>query len=249
MSVMWNISIACPNVTTVTATEKAHLSAPLFYARAYGPAILLGYPQTLSGIVHQGQPYSQTQISFAIMDPGLYTVEVVLESIVSPNFNTLDGWKSPLYYQGFLLRGFPLILNVTSSAVGCNTAKTCNMTFCRGKDIESDLTSSSGRWIVVGHRSQVHTDRPLATDKDPKEHIYQKYVDGSHRLSIVTDYKPIHCVLVPLQSSIALINTCVEKTGIHYILMGDSVTAKHIGMLQSLLNVRNRITLIDVGCK
>ena len=131
----------------------------------------------------------------------------------------------------------------------CNTAKTCNMTFCRGKDIESDLTSSSGRWIVLGHMSQVHTDRPLATDKHQKEYIYHKYVDGSHQLSIVTDYKPIHCVLVPLQSSIALIDTCVEKTGIHYILMGDSVTIQHVGMLKHLLNFWNRITFIDVGCK
>jgi hypothetical protein len=256
MSVMWNISIACPNSTVATAENKTHnhhhLPSPLFYARAYGPAILVGNPQTLSGIVHHGQPYSQKEISFAIMDPGLYTVEVVLESIVSPNFNTLHGWdaQSPPYYDGFMLLGFPLILNVTRSDIPCNNStKTCRLNFCTGKDIESDQTSVSGRWIVLGHGSEVKELPPFVLEKHPKDDIYQKYVDGSHRLSLRTDYKPIHCVLATLTSSVAWMDTCAGNKGIHFVLLGDSVTGQHAHSLKHFLKAPNRMTLISLGCK
>jgi hypothetical protein len=246
MSVMWNISIACPNVTVSAEKAHLHLPSPLFYARAYGPAILVGYPQMLTGIVHQGQPYSQTQISFAVKDPGVYTIEVVLESIFSPNFDVWDSKSHGLYYEGFLLHGFPLILNVTSNDILCNTALSCNYTFCRGKDIESDKTSMSGRWIVLGHSTQ---NASINSEKQGKDDIYQKYVEGHHRLSIVTDYKPINCVLAPLHSSVALMDTCVLKTGIHYVFIGDSVTGQHFSLLKHLLNERNRMTMVSVGCK
>jgi hypothetical protein len=248
----WSVSIACPNVTI--PVEQGHIPAPCFYARAYGPAILVGNQNlaSLKSIVQKGQHYTVTDISFAIRDPGLYTIEIVLESIFTPNIYSLPHTTEPVY-DGFLLRGFPLILNVTNSAVGCNTAKSCNLTFCRGKDIESDLTSSSGRWIVLGHTT---TSIDLKTNvqfqpipkKNESDFLYQRYSQGSNRLGIEIDYKPLSCALVPLKSSFKVLDACVD-TGIHFILIGDSTMVQHAFPLKKYLNARNRITLVALRGK
>jgi hypothetical protein len=240
---LWSVSIACPNVTA--PDELGHLPIPVFYARAYGPAILVGSQSDLSSLNQNGGQYTLTNISFVIIDPGLYTIEVVLESIFSPNVYTLPQTSETLLYEGFLLPGFPLILNVTSSDTVCNTAKSCNMTLCKSEDIESDLTSSTARWIVLGHVSKNTKDKKFVGEKMDSE-LFRRYADGFNRLGIETDYVPSKCVLSPLQSSLAFHDSCFNDTGIHYILMGDSVTQQHMNALKQLLNPYNRITWIDL---
>ena len=240
---MWTISVACPKVTATV--EQGHLPTPLFYSRAYGPAILVGSQKNSDFTSHSGGNYSVTEISFFIIDPGLYTVEVVFESNLSPNIYRLPHTLG-LDYEGFLLRGFPLILNVTSSdSTRCNTAISCNMNLCTSKDIESDLTSTSGRWIVLGKTSTV-MDKHFISELPLKDEGFRRYVDGSNRLSIETDYKPINCVLAPLRSSIQFLDTCVRETGIHFILIGDSVSRIHAHALKQLLNPRNRVTWVSL---
>ena len=245
---IWSVSVACPNVT-VTAIQ-GHLPIPLFYGRAYGPAILVGYQNTsaLSTMVHNGGQYSVTDISFTITDPGLYTVEVVLESIFSPNIYSLPHTPD-LDYDGFLLRGFPLILNVTrSDIIRCNTAQSCNMTLCTSKDIESDFSISSGRWIVSGHTSRI-MNKTTVDRYSFDNHMFRSYAEGSNRLSIEMEYQPINCMLAPLRSSIAVLESCIQDTGIHFILIGDSVTQQHEHALNILLKPRNRLSYVNLKGK
>ena len=243
---IWSVSVACPNVT-VTA-EQGHLPIPLFYGRAYGPAILAGYQNASTSMVHNGVQYSLTEISFSFLDPGLYTVEVALESMHSPNIYSLPH-TSDLAYDGFLLRGFPLILNVTTSIdISCNTAESCKMTLCTSKDIEADFSILSGRWIVLGHTSRI-MNKPTVDEFSFNDQMFRSYAQGSNRLSIEADYQPIHCMLAPLRPSLVLLEACTQDTGIHFILIGDSVTQQHEQALQILLNPRNRLTFVDLKGK
>jgi len=243
----WTVSIACPNITA--PVEQGHLSSPLFYARAYGPAIVVGSQKNndaLSFMV-QDEHYSTTDISFAIKDPGVYTVEVVLESIFTPNVYTLP--RTPqLEYGGFILRGFPWILNVTSSHNLCSSVKSCNLTFCRSKDVEADFSSSSGRWIVLGHTKRIR-NKLIVDYESMNDPSLQNYMQGSNRLSIETVYNPISCMLTPLISSIASLDACADDRGIHYIFIGDSVTRQHYNAMYNLLHPPNQVTMVDLGGK
>jgi len=240
---VWTVSIACQNITV--PDKQGHLPVPSFYARAYGPAILVGSMNNnivSTSFTQGGKQYISRDLSFHIMDEGLYTVEVVLESIFSPNIHSLPHTPD-LPYAGFLLRGFPLILNVTNSDITCHTAKTCNRTLCRSKDIESDLTTSTGRWIMLQH-DIVLKDKPIVDYYEVE--TFRRYADGSHRLAIHTEYKPNNCFLAPLQSSAALLDTCVKDTGIYYIFIGDSVALQNYRALNLLLlNHRNRSIIIE----
>jgi hypothetical protein len=222
---MWTVSIACPNIT-VTA-DRGLLPMPLFYARAYGPAIVVGSQKASSSVVQNGVNYSETEISFAIKDPGLYTIEVVLESIFTPNVYAIPA-RPGLDYDGFLLPGFPFLLNATSIGNRCETAKECKMTLCSSKHIQSDLTSSSGRWIVLGHIDKL--------PQNTSNNVFDGYSADTIRLGIKTDYKPDDCVLAPIKSAVAMLDACVVDTGLHFIFIGDSVTAQHYQISKKYLN-------------
>jgi hypothetical protein len=222
---IWTVSIACPKIT-VTA-DRGLLPMPLFYARAYGPAIVAGSQKASSSVVQNGVKYSETEISFAIKDPGLYAVEVVLESIFTPNVYAIPA-RPGLDYDGFLLPGFPLLLNATRIGNRCETAKACNMTLCSSKDIQSDFTASSGRWIVLGKIDKL----PQNTSKK----VFDGYSADTIRLGIKTDYKPIDCVLAPIKSAAAVLDACVVDTGLHFIFIGDSVTGQHFQISRKYLN-------------
>jgi len=122
----------------------------------------------------------------------------------------------------------------------CETAKACNMSLCTSKDIEADLTSSSGRWIVLGHTSIDNNE-----DKDIPKDVFSRYTIGVRRLGIQTDYTPINCVLDPMKSAFTLFDACDQDTGLHFIFIGDSVTGLHLELTKRLLNKpRYRITYL-----
>jgi hypothetical protein len=237
---IWTVSIACPKITVTV--DRGLLPIPLFYARAYGPAILVGSQKASSSMVQNGVKYSETEISFAIKDPGLYTVEIVLESIVTPNVYAIAA-RPGLDYDGFLLPGFPFLVNATSTENRCETAKACNMTLCSSKDIQSDLTSSSGRWIVLGHIDKL----PQNTSKN----VFDGYSADTIRLGIKTDYKPNDCVLAPIKSAAAMLDACVVDTGLHFIFIGDSVTGQHIQISKNYLkpNLYRFSPHMHIGCE
>jgi len=132
------------------------------------------------------EQYSITDIAFFIKDPGLYTVEVVLESLLTPDIHTLP--RSPqLEYRGFILHGFPLILNVTSSRTLCNSIISCNRTICTSKDIEADVSSSSGRWLFLGHTNKIR-NKVIVDTESMNDPSLQQYIQGSNRFSIETDF-------------------------------------------------------------
>jgi hypothetical protein len=241
-----------------TNPTRGKIPMPLFYARAYGPAILAGskknagWNSTASNYISTKQTYSLTEISFTFKDPGMYTVEIVLESLFTPNIYTLPHTTDNHPYYGFLIPGFPLILNVTSSShVPCNTAQTCNVSLCTSQDIQSDLDSSTGRWIVLGHTSRI-IDKPFVLIEDTKiqDKGFQSYAEGPNRLSIETDYQPMNCVLAPLKSSMTLLDACMRDVGgIHFVLLGDSVTRLHVGALKQLLHPQHQVTLVSLRGK
>jgi hypothetical protein len=236
----------------------------MFYARAYDPAILVGSQQPwiskqidLNTILN----YTETDISFVFKDPGMYTIEVVLESIFTPDVYSLP-LTPHVNYDGFLLRDFPLFLNVTVTSKDdtCETANACNMPLCTSKDVESDLTTLTARWIFSGHMSSDDIksrknipneiseryadginglftfEDDIKSRKDIPNEISERYAVGINRLGLRTDYAPMNCVLAPMRSAINLLDACVEHTGLHFIFIGDSVTKQHIHLLPKLLN-------------
>ena len=163
----WHVTLQChhqdcPHSSDIGETVQ---SSSWFYVRAYGPAIVTGI------VVQQLQKSKRNQyrINIPFLDPGLYTVEVVLTFSVVPALDTfpLTNQKDVPNYEGYLVAGFPRQVQVVGNTVDEP------VTYCSRDDL---LLSSSetqqqdqqqypatdllhnGRWKVVdSNRWAAHT--------------------------------------------------------------------------------------------
>jgi hypothetical protein len=143
-----------------TCTVHCHHAAcaaggSLFFVRAYGPAILPGLVTD-----HGNGTYDVTFLPF---DQGIYTVEVVLAFSSHPAWSDFPVQHEPAY-EGYLLPGFPLQVNVVDQQqeknnnnskklaplTAMSSSKTklhpCNMSMLTETSTHSAL--ASGRWVV-----------------------------------------------------------------------------------------------------
>lgn len=143
----------------------------LFYVRAYGPSVISG-----NVIDHHNRSYS---VEMYPVDPGEYTVEVVVTFSSPLNFDDLpinrakSVTQSSLEneneeevepgFEGYMVAGFPLLIWVDPSKQGSVDEKAlCNITQLTDSSPLSSL--SKGHWQVIDHVAR-SSHQPLTPDE------------------------------------------------------------------------------------
>jgi hypothetical protein len=213
----------------------------LFFVRAYGPSILPGVVTD-----HGNGTYGVTFLPF---DQGLYTVEVVLAFSSHPPWSDFPVQHEPAY-EGYLLPGFPLQVNVgvdqqdhnhhknlaPNTAMSSSKTKlhSCNMSMLTEKSTHSAL--ASGRWVV---RKMNMEDTYVANHSLPsQEPTLERYQMGETTLGFDMEYVPTSCSLMPARAvkNPRTLDNCRERSQeykkdknntnsnrtLHVLFIGDS---------------------------
>ena len=211
-------------------------SGSLFYVRAYGPSIITGK------VVDEGN--GAYRASFYPIDPGRYTVEVVLEFGDKPDFEIFPVGKNQteLPYEGFLLPGFPMQITVKSADPDSLAAmaianpkqrKWCSADKLFETSVDSGMTK--GRWMVIDNiRTKYHR---IITPNNGTGVSLLSYQHGLNSLGVKLRYENNDCKLL----NYAGVNRGID--GVH--LVDKCFNSQGIG--NSLLP-QDQIHIIFVGC-
>lgn len=148
----------------------------LFFLRAYGPSVISGR------FVHEGS--GKYTLKYRPMDPGLYTVEAVLAFSNPQAFESfpLAQDQSEAPYEGYLLPGFPLEINVESKMLSLSKEDLCSF-----KHLTEDSPTSAvskARWRVT---SKVN-ERGYYLPRGDHKVTEQGYKENSNSLGIQMEY-------------------------------------------------------------
>ena len=200
------------NVTFVVHHPQSQDS--LFYARAYGPAILPGR------VLHRGD--GTHAISFGqVVDPGTYTVEVVLTYSRRPSRRP-PSTDEPAY-EGWLLPGFPRKFTVTPTSPFRNhdqsavPRRPCHWTdFSRGRWVVTERLVDRA-WSPAAAGVSAEMDRPT-------------YSRGMQTLGFVADYRIRDCEYLSNDERsreallTALQGSNLPQRPLEFVFVGDSNT-------------------------
>lgn len=211
-------------------------SSPAFYVRAYGPSITTGRVQRASGRTNQ------YKVSFRPIDPGSYTVEIVLTFSNLPSFDIYPLSDKEAYneflYEGYNIAGSPLQLYVHGDA----SPSPQELPLCKPHQLvvegESFSSSSSpdkngandrARWKTV---DQVNHEDHQFNSHLTKNVTLQGYQQSLNSLGVVMDYQFKDCRIMPEPTSKVNLFQWVRQP-IHVILIGDSTFRLQEKILQS----------------
>ncbi|KAL7558057.1 hypothetical protein ACA910_009245 [Epithemia clementina (nom. ined.)] len=258
----WEIFIQCRGHTLCS-------NHSWFYVRAYGPAVIAGRVEAVNDndnlrIATGGPATTSTTMTYRVrlepVDPGLYTVEVVVTFSNPPSIHSFpirrnsnrpqqstsqDESGYNLFYEGYMIQGFPLLLQVlpppTAKPIvnGPNQLPICGVEDLTIADSNSGL-SQQGRWIVTdmvrrGHYKSSHTD-----NDDMVNHVsLANYQQSWNSIGVVMNYQYRHCRLLPLPTQqLNPFRACSGSSGnsnrqqqqqqqqqplLHLVMIGDSV--------------------------
>jgi hypothetical protein len=222
----WNVTLRC--------TDCGDKGDAQFYARAYGPAVL-------AGNVHAAGDGSYT-VGLLPMDPGSYTVEVVLVSSNAPSWNDFPVVGQEPSYEGYLLSGFPVQFQVSPNKISF-VPHTCSL-----QDLVSENSDSEyhkARWVVVD--KVAHATHVMATN-DTSRVSLEGYQSAHNALGVFMDYRPQYCSLLPFQESSASLVNCNMAKHVHVIFIGDSVMRMQYELFRSSVpNVKTTFVLTSGG--
>ena len=201
----WEITVECSSCSS---------DESWFYLRAYGPAVITGSVQRES----QGR----YRMHFLPIDPGIYTIEVVLTFSAVPPLTDfpLRDTRVP-DYEGYLLPGFPFFLNVTRN----NPPLETKLPYCTLEQLTSSNESpfTYARWrLVDSMRSSTH-QKTVPGDDTIQLAAYQQSFQG---LGLRFSYDRTDCRIVGIpNTTFHLFDDCVSSLAVplHIILIGDSV--------------------------
>jgi len=219
--------------STIIRCTKCNKHA-FFYARAYGPSIIVGRPRLLEATGEE----NLYEITFNLLTPGVYTVEVVIE-MESDTDNVFT--KLPLknnepspQYLGFILPDFPLKLNVSGHR-GLRKNQPCTM--------EQLTKEDNGEWQIRGRVGSMLDVSSLPSDK------FQNYRTGFSRLGFCADWvSDDGCSITPMKDLVApddrnigsALNQCLNVSDthtLHLIFIGDSVMGQTFDITRNKLLV------------
>ena len=218
--------------TTERSDSSCLHGGSLFYIRAYGRAVLPGL-----FIDYQNGTYD-----FIIfpLDDGLYTLEVVLAFSKSPPFDhfpLVDEHERPSY-EGFLLPGFPLQIDVLPLPPWKQQLQhpVCSSEELLLKDtFESAI--EEGRWVVtekaVAMAPVIVNNKSTETDNRVSLRGYQ---NGLNSLGIRMDYAPRSCSLLSEEQAVHSFAQCSTKAIFHIIFIGDSNIKMQVDTLTDFMN-------------
>jgi hypothetical protein len=241
----WTVTLHCRH-------PKARSGTAQFYVRAYGPSVLPGRVTD-----HQNGTYDFTILPF---DAGVYHMEVVLVFSFPPAWENLPTLSKP-GYEGYLLPGFPieldvgapdpdlksLVLKPSSGRSKSKIRRLCNM---------SELTETStysametGRWMVV----KKNVDLPYSVYREPS---FSGYQNGDNSLGIQMEYVPVHdCETLTEEEAFdedtlfTVFNmTSLKSKPINVVLVGDSnLRFQRDIALNKLFGRRLEITFVETN--
>lgn len=191
----------------------------LFFVRAYGPSVIVGQ-------VHDYKDGTY-RIELLPKDPGAYTVEVVLTFSNPPSFGSfpLPKLEQEPAYEGYLLPGFPLPLQVIPGEAKKASKTKTNLPVCTGDDLLEESSTSAwekARWLVTDKINHpYHVNNP-----DKKDVTFLGYQQSHNSLGIQMDYQYDNCQVLPLPSLKDTSNPlgrCTDNKGpLNFIFIGDS---------------------------
>ena len=240
----WSVTVRCSGDPGCGGDgRRSH-----FFLRAYGPAVLAGEASDLGGGMYR--------LGFYPVDPGQYTVEAVLAFSSAPPFGDFPLPKGEVEpgYEGYLLRGFPLLMNVVAATSVPGHAPV-DRSWCRADElIETSGASAAiraGRWRVVDKVSGgAHR---MGFTEDPDGVSLGGYQRGPNSLGILMEYTPIGCDLLMEASLLSaavsgvrgrhILDECLsdartlgsDRGVFHFVLIGDSVMRLQEEALRSFL--------------
>ncbi|GAX26563.1 hypothetical protein FisN_21Lh031 [Fistulifera solaris] len=222
----WEITVECSSCT----------SDSWFYLRAYGPAII-------TGTVNSESP-GRYRLRFLPIDPGIYTVEVVLTFSAVPSltdFPLQDTTKVP-NYEGYLLPGFPIFLTVQ----GNTPPRETQLPYCTIDQLTTTnhhlSPTTRARWKLIDSiRSSTHTKTVPGVDTIQLG-AYQQSFQG---LGLRFSYERTDCRIVGVpDAKFHPIEDCIASLfkPLHIILIGDSVMRLQRSVLEGWMK-----QMIDSG--
>lgn len=191
--------------------------SPRFYVRAYGPAIISGSVQRISS---RGKNFYE--ISLNPVDPGSYTVEIVLTFSDLPNFDSFPFSYQEAYdndmYEGYHVYGSPMQLIVH----GNESPLSSELPLCKMAQLvlTNDNKSLAGRsrWKLVDAINYREHQRIRTIGNNITLEGYQKSLNS---IGVVLDYQHRDCRLMPEPTPKVNLFQCVRDP-LHVIMIGDS---------------------------
>lgn len=193
----WTCAVHCHHV-------QCKHGGSLFFVRAYGPAILPGLVTDRCNGTYD--------VTFLPFDAGIYTIEVVLAFSSHPPWSDFPV-QHEQEYEGYLLPGFPLQVNVVDQQDNNNNNNTkrapltamsssktelhsCNMSMLTETSTHSAL--ASGRWVV----RKMNMQEPYVANQSlsAEEATLERYQTGETSLGIDMEYVPTSCSLMPARA-------------------------------------------------
>lgn len=148
----WRIHLKCTSEKCATSSTNR---GALFYARAYGPAVIPGY--VTSPVRDEGGTDLYT-VMFHFLDEGVYLVEVVLtfsESYAFEDYPLISQIEPS--YEGYMVQGFPMQVTVTSGATAGANPPNSPQAWCTAEQLELGdnihQQISFARWRVFDKNS------------------------------------------------------------------------------------------------
>eukprot|EP00980_Cylindrotheca_fusiformis_P005013 scaffold1062_cov130-Cylindrotheca_fusiformis.AAC.19 len=207
----FSVSVQC------SGHEDCEKASSLFFLRAYGPSVISGIVENKGGGLYT--------MKFRPMDPGIYTIEVVLSfsnPLAFELFPLPDNLEEP-GYEGYLLPGFPFKIDVGSN----NDRKASVNSHCSFDQLvedSADSARSKARWNVISKANgQGYHSRTM---NDPVSEAGYKANTNSIGIQMSYDYSP-NCTLIPSSTFEEKglshpFHKCSEKE-LKVIFIGDSV--------------------------
>ena len=209
--------------------DECQNGGSLFYLRAYGPSIITGEMEDKGDGIYRAVFYP--------IDPGRYTIEVVLEFSQRPSFESFPVGQNDteMAYEGWLLPGFPMQVTFEEEEKDEEETKQTNKDtattslparyvddrkWCDFDDlIETDSHSgrTKGRWKVSDN---VRTKYHRQITPDGAGVTYLGYQHGLNSLGVKLKYDNINCKMLTYAranrdaNNVHLIDRCLGEKGI-----------------------------------
>jgi hypothetical protein len=214
-----------------------------FYLRAYGPSVIIGIAKQMHVGIEEGRASDDGgrptfRLSYFPLDAGSYTVEAVVAFTDPPpmeEFPLGDDGEEP-GYEGYLLHGFPLRLEVLPSPASSEVDGALHVPVCDIDQLPVYMHTTNngmaddfnvltkGRWVVT---ERVRSFNYIDHTPSPFHASLEGYQNGYNSLGIKMEYQPVGCGLVDLSwymyDNLDHWFDLGDRSDIHLIFVGDSV--------------------------
>ena len=205
-----------------SGNDECKSTTSWFYARAYGPAVILGRVKATAP--------GRYSISFLPVDAGVYTVELVVTFSRPPSidqFPLANSSEHSILYEGYLISGFPKQLQVVPNRrARVDERKACQI----DELLETSATTAygKGRWIVTDsnrNRQQSSTNNVVS---------FIGYQRSNNSLGVTMEYSYGGCKLMRPPSAKFHPYYCMKEP-IQIIMVGDSVMRLQYDLLKAYI--------------